>query len=168
LAILLWCAGIGVASPPLAWADAERESRGQLPEPEIWALLAEIERLSDYRATGSLPPVYVVPQHAIEAKVCDLPCNVTAAYLPRKGIYLSGHLVPLREASDRAALVHELVHHLQQGHAKFAHLSGCERERAKEAEAYAIQNAYLEAVGSRKRVVFHDGEFECGAEVEER
>jgi hypothetical protein len=162
LLILLCCAAIGVGPPP-AWADAEAESRGQLPESEIRALFAEIERLSDYRATGSLPPVYVVPQHAIEAKVCDLPCNVTAAYLPREGIYLSGHLVPLRETADRAALVHELVHHLQQGHAKFAHLSGCERERAKEAEAYAIQNAYLEAAGSRERVVFYDGEFECGA-----
>ena len=163
LLILFCCAGSGMASLPLAWADAEPESYARLPEPVIRALLAEIERLSDYRAPGSLPPVYVVPQHAVEAKVCELPCNVTAAYLPREGIYLSGHLVPLRETSDRAALVHELVHHLQQGHAKFAHLSGCERERAKEEEAYAIQNAYLAAAGSLERVVFHDGDFDCGA-----
>jgi hypothetical protein len=155
-------------APALAWADAEGhpESGAQLPEPVIRGLLDEIEQLSDYRATGSLPPVYVVPQHAIEAKVCDLPCNVTAAYLPREGIYLSGHLVPLREASERAALLHELVHYLQQGHPKFAHLSGCARERAKEAEAYAIQNAYLEAVDSPARAVFYDGEFDCGAAQE--
>jgi hypothetical protein len=78
-------------------------------------------------------------------------------------IYLSGNLDPVRETRDRAALLHELVHYLQQGHAKFAHLSGCARERAKEAEAYAIQNAYLEARDSPERVVFYDGEFDCGA-----
>jgi hypothetical protein len=164
LLTLLCCVAIGV-TPSLADPDAEArpESDTQSLEPVLRALFGQIERLSDYRMTGALPPVYVVPQHVIEAKVCDVPCNVTAAYLPREGIYLSGHLDPLRETRDRAALLHELVHYLQQGHSKFAHLTGCARERAKEAEAYAIQNAYLEAVDSPERVVFYDGEFECGA-----
>jgi hypothetical protein len=62
---------------------------------------------------------------------------------------------------DRAALLHELVHYLQQGHPKFAHMAPCERERAKEQEAYAIQNTYLALIGSQQRVVFYDGEFDC-------
>jgi hypothetical protein len=126
----------------------------------VTELLGAIEALSDYRA-GPHPPVFQVPQRVIEAKVCELPCDVRAAYLPREGIYLAGHLDPVREPLDRAALLHELVHFLQQGHPKFAALSGCTREHAKEAEAYALQNAYLASLGRSERVIFFDGEFDC-------
>lgn len=126
----------------------------------VTELFGAIEALSDYRARGR-PPVFQVPQHVIEAKVCELPCDVRAAYLPREGIYLAGNLDPAREPLDRAALVHELVHYLQQGHPKFAALSGCARERAKEEEAYALQNAYLASLGRSERVTFFDGEFDC-------
>ena len=129
-------------------------------------LLVAIETLSDYRAPGDLPPVFQVPQHVLEAKVCDQPCNVAAAYVPREGIYLAANLDPIREPLDRAALLHELVHYLQQGHAKYAHLSGCRRERAKEQEAYAIQNAYLASLKIGRAVTFYDGEFDCGPESE--
>ena len=40
-------------------------------------------------------------------------------------------------------------------------MAPCEREKTKEREAYAIQNAYLAMIGSRERVVFYDGEFDC-------
>ena len=86
-----------------------------------------------------------------------------AAYLPREGIYLSANLDPVRDPLDRSALLHELVHYLQQGHAKFEGMEACARERAKEQEAYAIQNAYLASVGSAERVVFYD-DFDCGDE----
>ena len=124
-------------------------------------LLMVIETLSDYRAPGQPPPIFEVPQSMLEAKVCDQPCNVSAAYVPRDGIYLAANLDPIREPLDRAALLHELVHFLQQGHAKYAHLSGCARELAKEQEAYAIQNAYLASLGIHRSVAFYDGEFEC-------
>jgi uncharacterized protein DUF6647 len=130
-------------------------------EAVVRQLFATIETLSDYRAPRDLPPVFQVPQHLLEAKVCDQPCNVSAAYIPREGIYLAANLDPIRDPLDRAALLHELVHSLQQGHAKFAHLSGCRRERAKEQEAYAIQNAYLAALGIERRVTFFDSEFDC-------
>lgn len=124
-------------------------------------------QLGGYDPSVPLPTVRWLPQHAIEAKVCDEPCNVTAAYVPGDGIYLSHHLDPDHDLHDRAALLHELVHHLQQGHPRFAELKGCSRERAKEAEAYAIQNAYLAGAGSLQRWTFHEGEFECGAPGEE-
>jgi len=133
-------------------------------EPTIRALLRAIETLSDYQAPADLPPVFQLPQHLIEAKVCDEPCNVTAAYVPREGIYLAENLDPVHQPLDRAALLHELVHYLQQGHPKFAQIAPCEREKAKEQEAYAIQNAYLAMIGSRERVVFYDGEFDCASE----
>jgi hypothetical protein len=126
------------------------------------ALLCEIAALSDYRVEAiEPPPIFELPQHELEAKVCDAPCNVSAAYIPREGIFLAGNLEPLRDLSDRAALLHELVHHLQQGHAKFAHLRGCARERAKEEEAYALQNAYLAAQGSAERAALYDAELSC-------
>lgn len=135
------------------------------PEPSaldqvVSDLFDAIESLSSYRARER-PPVFQVPQHVIEAKVCELPCDVRAAYLPREGIYLAGNLDPVREPLDRAALLHELVHYLQQGHPKFAALTGCARERAKEEEAYALQNAYLAALGRSERIPFFDGEFDC-------
>jgi hypothetical protein len=149
LPALLCCVGLGItAALAQPHAESEPESDTQLLEPVVRELFGQIERLSDYRATPTLPPIYVVPQHLIEAKVCDEPCNVTAAYVPREGIYLSGNLDPVRETRDRAVLLHELVHYLQQGHPRFAHLTGCARERAKETEAYAIQNAYLAALDS--------------------
>lgn len=130
-------------------------------ESEVRQLLGVIEYISGYSIPQSLPPVFVVPQHRLESKLCDLPCNAMAAYFPHEGIYLAGHLVPLREISDRAALVHELVHFLQQGHPKFARLEGCERERAKEREAFTIQNAYFAAAGSRERAEFYEGVYQC-------
>jgi hypothetical protein len=128
--------------------------------PVVRLLLAAIEALSDYRATAALPPIFRLPQYRIEQKVCEAPCNVRAAYLPREGILLSAHLDPVHNPLDRAALLHELVHYLQQDHAKFARMDGCERERAKEQEAYALQNAYLASLGIRDRVVFYD-DFDC-------
>ena len=131
-------------------------------------LLENIQALSDYRSSGALPPIFQLPQHAIELKVCDEPCNVSAAYIPREGIYLAANLDPVRDPSDRSALLHELVHYLQQGHPKFAGLSPCERERSKEQEAYAIQNAYLASIESKERVVFYAGDFDCEDDAAQR
>jgi hypothetical protein len=129
----------------------------------IRSLFGTIEALSDYRAPDALPPVFEMPQLLIEAKVCDTPCNVTAAYVPREGIFLAENLDPIHQPLDRAALLHELVHYLQQGHPKFARLTPCGRERAKEQEAYAIQNAYLALINRQERVAFYCGEFDCDA-----
>jgi len=124
-------------------------------------LLQYIASVSTYEPDRALPAVFQLPQHRIEEKVCDEPCNVRAAYLPWEGIYLSGNLDPLHEPLDRAVLVHELVHYQQQGHPKFVGMDPCERERGKEVEAFAIQNAYLASIGRAERVVFYD-DFDCG------
>ncbi|HYL19960.1 MAG TPA: DUF6647 family protein [Burkholderiales bacterium] len=142
--------------------DATPESATEDLAPLLRSLFAAIETLSDYRAPATLPPVFELSQSRIEALVCDQPCNVTAAYLPKRGIYLSDNLDPARDPVDRAALLHELVHYLQHGHPKFAGLSQCERDRAEEQEAYDLQNAYLALLHVDKRVVFFDGDFDCG------
>ena len=111
-------------------------------------------------ASAPLPDVYWLPQHELEAKICEEPCNVSAAYVPGTGIYLAANLDPWHEDLDRSALLHELVHYLQQGDEKFAQVTGCARERAKEREAVEIQNAYLESIGSPARIRFND-DFDC-------
>jgi hypothetical protein len=155
----------------IAFALVSTSSFAQSVAPDWESLVRElmhtIERLSNYRTASVPPPVFQVPQHVLEAKVCDRPCNVSAAYLPREGIFLAGNLDPMREPLDRAALLHELVHYLQQGHPKFSHLSGCERERAKELEAYALQNAYLADLGLSKRVTLYDGELDCAGHAKD-
>ena len=171
----LWvCCALGLVSGWISVCKPAAAQTAPLPEavsvtqelePLLRTLLATIATLSDYRVPDTLPPVFEVPQHVLEAKICDTPCNVSAAYIPRQGIFLAGNLDPVREPADRAALLHELVHYLQQGHPKFAQLKGCERELAKEREAYAIQNAYLASIHSRERVAFYDGEFACASAV---
>lgn len=133
-------------------------------EPTIQSLFRAIEMLSEYQAPETLPQVFQLRQSSIEAKVCEEPCSVTAAYVPREGIFLAENLDPVHEPRDRAALLHELVHYLQQGHPKFARMAPCEREKSKEEEAYTIQNAYLAMIGSREQVAFYDGEFDCDGE----
>jgi hypothetical protein len=156
---LLWCASvISVASAQSGPCEAAPDTIEALSR----SLLCSIESLSDYRPDpANLPRIVFLPQPQLEAKVCDEPCNAQAAFVPREGIYLAGNLNPLREVVDRAALLHELVHFLQQGHAKFAALTGCARELAKEEEAYALQNAYLAAQKSERRVIFYRGAFDC-------
>jgi hypothetical protein len=46
-------------------------------------------------------------------------------------------------------------------------MAPCERERTKEVEAFAIQNAYLERLGIGERAVFYD-DFDCEAVESER
>jgi hypothetical protein len=155
---VLACWTFAAAAPTCA--DPATESDTALLEPVLDALFTDIERLSTYRRPAALPAIFLVPQHVIEARVCEEPCSVTAAYLPREGVYLSAHLNVEHDPVDRAALLHELVHYLQQGHPKFENVRGCARERAKEAEAYAIQNAYLTQSERTERVVFYTGEFD--------
>jgi hypothetical protein len=162
--VALLAAVAGVSSMTISAQDSAAPGAVSVTpelEPVVRALLHTIETLSDYKAPEALPPVFQLRQNLIEAKVCEEPCNVTAAYVPREGIYLAENLDPVHEPRDRAALLHELVHYLQQGHPKFAHMAPCQREKTKEREAYAIQNAYLAMIGSRERVVFYDGEFDC-------
>ncbi|HXX10629.1 MAG TPA: hypothetical protein VEK05_03855 [Burkholderiales bacterium] len=156
--LLCWCAS---AAQSQISDKPEQRSATQDLEPLLRSLFEAIGTLSDYRAPENLPPVFLLPQSAIEAKVCDEPCNVSAAYIPHDGIYLAEYLDPEHQAVDRSILLHELVHYLQQGHPKFAHLKGCERERAKEQEAYEIQNAYLASLQVGRRAIFYDGEFDC-------
>jgi hypothetical protein len=157
----LLCALIFCASA-LAQSDTDSKDPADVEmEREVRQLLGAIEKISGYPMPPSLPKIFVIAQHQLESKLCDRPCNATAAYFPREGIYLAGHLVPLRDISARAALVHELVHFLQQGHAKFAHLAGCRRELEKEREAFEIQNIYLAHVGEQQRVPFFEGIYEC-------
>ena len=166
VAVLLCGSGLGSA-PALGQAagPAEPVSITQDLEPLIRSLFATIETLSEYRAPETLPPVFALPQVLLEAKVCDQPCNVSAAYIPREGVYLTENSDPVHEPLDRAALLHELVHYVQHGHPKFDSMSACQRDRAQEEEAYAIQNAYLAMLHRKDRVVFYDGEFDCAGEA---
>jgi hypothetical protein len=166
--LLLCFLGVSEIAAPQVAQDSDAMADAQDFGSVMRLLLRAVETLAGYQASVDLPPVFQVPQHVIEQKVCDAPCNVRAAYIPREGIYLAGNLDPVREPLDRAALLHELIHYLQQGHPKFAGLRPCEREREKEREAYAVQNAYLAAIKRSERVVFYDGEFDCDGAVATR
>src|SRR5215510_2300837 len=105
--LLCWCAS--GAQSQLS-ADSGQRSSAQDLEPVLRSLLETIGSLSEYRVPETLlPPVFLLPQAAIESKVCDEPCNVSAAYIPHDGIYLAENLDPVHQPVDRSILLHELV-----------------------------------------------------------
>ena len=109
------------------------------------------------------PTIHFTSQEHIRTLLGCVRCRPSGAQI-REDVYVDEAL-DFSHAYEASILLHELVHYLQQGHIKFAHLSGCQRERAKEQEAYAIQNAYLAALHSEQRVTFYGGEFDCAAEA---
>jgi len=127
----------------------------------VTALLTWITAHTSYPMPDRLPAVAVVPHAYLEQLACGEKCPALGVYPDGNVVYIDAELQIETNVCARSVLLHELVHYLQQGHPKFAHMTPCARERAKEEEAYAIQNAYLAEIGSQERAVFYDSEFDC-------
>jgi hypothetical protein len=115
-------------------------------------LLSEIEYLSPYWASKSLPPIALVTQDEINRVVCKKPCAVRAAYIPERGVLLSETLDPINEPLDRSILLHELVHYLQEINNRYSDMTPCKRWFQREHEAYAVQNQYLYRINANRHV----------------
>jgi hypothetical protein len=112
-------------------------------------LLRAINKISEYPFPTDFPNVAQVPREELERHACGGKCAmVKAAYVAQQGIYVDSKLDPLNNVMDRSILLHELVHHVQGLTGRYADLNECQRRQQEEMEAYAIQNAYLAAVGS--------------------
>jgi hypothetical protein len=115
-------------------------------------LLSDIEYLSPYWASKSLPPIALVTQEEINRVVCKKPCAVRAAYIPDRGVLLAESLDPINTPLDRSILLHELVHYLQEINGRFTELTPCKRWFQREHEAYAVQNQYLYKINANRHV----------------
>lgn len=155
------------AEEAIVTADASAFMSKQLqPMPQlIISLFSTIERISKYEAPATYPRVRQVTRNELEREACEgRRCRfVKAAYVPEKGLYMDNALDPQASVMDRSILLHELVHHFQATTQRYAHLPACERARAEEEEAYAIQNAYLAQQGGGY-VPFPARMYRCQAE----
>lgn len=90
-------------------------------------LFVAITALAGYPVPDTPPAVHVIPAAEVQRKACNRPCRVKALYEPDVGIFLSDEL-DLNDAYARSVLMHELVHHQQHLHGKFALVAdACER-----------------------------------------
>ena len=140
----------------MAPAQDAAASRATLDAVELKALakslLFEIEHLSRYWASKSLPAISMVSQEEINQVVCKKPCAVHAAYIPDRGVLLAENLDPINVPLDRSILVHELVHYLQEINHRYSDLTPCKRWFQREHEAYAVQNQYLYKINANRHV----------------
>ncbi len=115
-------------------------------------LVSAISLLSHYPPPPSIPPVMVLPQAEMQARFCNGPCRVRAAYDPEHGVFLDERLDLVRDPVDRSILLHELVHHVQAQAGRFdPDHSECQRASRDEREAYEIQNLYLASLNVARR-----------------
>ena len=103
-------------------------------------------------ASSTVPDVHQVAHSQIEAMACTKPCGIRAFYVPYLGIFIDDDLDIVNNDYARSILLHELVHHWQSTLHKVADLGQCDAWKKREWEAYAIQDAYLEAAASPIRV----------------
>jgi len=136
-------------------ACAEAASRES--QDDVYAgLLGWAEKLSGYPAPDVAPVVEFKPQSFFDANACGgHHCHVWGWYpdTGRNVVYVhESARAAIADASDpqgvlaASIVVHEFTHYLQAVHRKFEPYP-CTQAIALEREAYAVQNAYINAYG---------------------
>ena len=143
---------ISLSSSAYEEFDTPRQPRSAALKVLAKTLLKDIEYLSRYWASKTLPLITLVSQDEINRVVCKKPCAVRAAYIPDRGVLMVDTLDPVNEPLDRSILVHELVHYLQEINNRFSELTPCKRWFQREHEAYAVQNQYLYRINANRHV----------------
>ena len=143
---------ISLSSSAYEEFDTPRQPRSAALKVLAKTLLKDIEYLSRYWASKTLPLITLVSQDEINRVVCKKPCAVRAAYIPDRGVLMVDTLDPVNEPLDRSILVHELVHYLQEINNRFSELTPCKRWFQREHEAYAVQNMYLYHINANRHV----------------
>lgn len=106
-------------------------------------LLITAALLGGFPPPRQTPKVAIVSAGALAERFCRSHCRPRGAYLPGEGVLLAEGLDLEGNPRDRAVLVHELVHYLQDIAGRYAAEPECERWRDRELEAYHVQDRYL-------------------------
>ncbi len=146
VAVLLLAASQSVAA----------QAKSSAPDETYAGLLGWAEKLSGYPAPAVMPVVVFEPQSFFEANACGgRHCHVWGWYpdTGRNVVYVhESARAAIADASDprgvlaASIVVHEFTHYLQAVHRNYAHYP-CSQAIALEREAYAVQNAYINAYG---------------------
>jgi hypothetical protein len=132
-------------------------AQATLSQDDVYAgLLGWAEKLSGYPAPATMPVVEFKPQSFFDANACGgHHCHVWGWYpdTGRNVVYVhEAARAAIADASDpqgvlaASIVVHEFTHYLQAVHRNFAPYP-CSQAIALEREAYAVQNAYINAYG---------------------
>jgi len=117
-------------------------------------LTVAINRLSHHRPPKAAPTIHRISHAELESYVCETNCAIKAWYKPGEGIFLDESLQPETNTFDRSILLHELVHYFQDSSGYYRDASPCDRWLQRELDAYDVQNRYLGAIGSPRRVAY--------------
>jgi uncharacterized protein DUF6647 len=141
---------------PRDWAVAHAfdTSPAKSLEAVVKQLTVAIDRLSKHRPPKVPPVVHRVSHAELEAYVCETNCAIKAWYKPGEGIFLDDTLQPETNVFDRSILLHELVHYFQDMSGYYGEAAACDRWLRRELDAYEVQNRYLGAIGSPRRVAY--------------
>ncbi len=93
-----------------------------------------------------LPKVEELTHKEMVAEGCTghRPCDIYGFYKDNEIVKVDPWLIRRDHISEDAIIVHELAHWLQQHHGKSGF--SCRVIKAREREAYAVQNAYMQEV----------------------
>ena len=123
-------------------------------EEVVKQLTVAIDRLSRHRPPKVAPVIRRLSHADMENYVCETNCAIKAWYKPGEGIFLDSILQPETNTFDRSILLHELVHYFQDSSGYYRDASPCDRWLQRELDAYDVQNRYLGAIGSPRRVAY--------------
>lgn len=119
-------------------------------------MLEQASNLSGYSMPDMQPTVIAVSHQYFVDKVChgidtiDKPCIYRGLYTYNdRTIHLDQTLSP---SDFNAVLIHELVHFLQHAHHKYT-TDTCDYRKAREHEAYDVEQQYINTVQGGYKVV---------------
>lgn len=113
-------------------------------------MLAWIAAHADYERVRELPPLQFASPRVVAEEECEHFCPV--ARFVDGTLMLSTALDVLHSPLEESLVLHELVHYYQGRAGRYLQsgsMSECERELARETEAYRLQEAYYRTHGGR-------------------
>jgi hypothetical protein len=116
-------------------------------------LLTVAQEYSGQPGAVTRPRVTLVEPEELQRMLCGRPCTIRAAYVPGDGLFIERELRPDLNDYHQSILFHELVHHVQEMRGIDGTLDACNRWRARESQAYALQNRFLRALGSHTQAI---------------
>ena len=123
----------------------------------IIALLVWITSNSDYVLPKKEITVETVEQSKLASIACGKECEILA-YTPLEPqylVFLSENLDPQRDVCDRAILMHELIHVLQEEQGAFSSFDERTKKHMREMDALVKHNIYLSQFG--KKILYSNG-----------
>ena len=123
----------------------------------IVALLFWITSNTDYKEPAKLPDIEFLDQKSLSQLACKRDCEIMA-YTPEEPkykIYLSSSLNPMDNVCDRAILMHEIIHVLQDEQKIYTNYDSKTKKHLREMDALVNHNIYLSQYG--KKILYSNG-----------